>query len=421
MDKRSFRLSCALLLLVYTALVLSYTVLLRPVGFWAAHTAPFWSYRDWFGGNWRTGAQILGNIALLVPFGALLGGCLRAPRVWKSLLAGLLLSCLIETLQYLLMRGQFEFDDLLNNALGAALGGLGWPLLRHWKGARRALPALGAAAVLIAALVCLRGGQYADDYAARHYCFEVERVRAENRQIELSGFGFWVGHEAKSARLNLVSTKTGKKLPLRVAYGLEREDVGAYFGGGAAYTHTGFTAVGEGLNAGEEYELYAAFGWRVPLATGVCLRDGALYRVSEAYYRAPEAAGGELAALLREGTVLVYLPGLPCWIVQRGQTLYWIVKEGYPFEPDGSTRFQYGLWSTQPERQPPEKLHKSLGCADLGGAFEGYELAGDFGPYRVMARALPEEYPVTAVLTGYWSREGWSWKSCFRPIYEFSP
>ncbi len=410
------------LLGVYCALVLCYTVLLRPAGFYTAHAALFWSYRAWFAGDRWAGVQILANIALFVPFGLLLSLCARKSAVWKALLAGLLLSGLIEGLQILLLRGQFELDDLVNNTLGAALGALGFALLQgrcSEKTRRTLVLALGAAAVLLAVCVCAFDNRETAEDAARNFVIQVESVTVEAGRVELSGFGFRVGREARGARLILASTKTGQRIPLRVEYGLERGDVGAYFGGGSAYTHSGFTARGEGLNAGEEYALYAAFGWLTPLATGVYLRDGALYCVSEAIYRAPENAGADLEALLREGSLRAYLPGLPCWIVQRGAALYWIVREAYPFfEADGTTPIQYGLWSTREDRLPPETLHRELGCADLHGNFEKFELSGDFGPYRVMARALPEDFPVTAVLTGYWTKtEGWVWRCCFRPVY----
>ena len=414
MKHSRFRFAAALLLLCYCAAILWYTVLSRPVGFYTAHTALFWSYREWLGGDRRIGVQILANIALFVPFGLLLSACIEKDALWPSLLAGLLLSCLVEGLQYGLLRGQFEWDDLLHNSLGALLGGWVWLLLRRYR--PHAALGLGLLAVVIAVPLSLCTSSAAPDYPERHYCFQLDSIAAEGDRVELRGFGFRYGHRAQTARLLAVSTRTGARIPFELQYGLEREDAARYFEGEDC-ARSGFFARASGLDPEEEYELHAAFGWRTPLPTRVRLRGGALLYAPGALFRAPEAAGSELDALLAGAVLRDYLPGLPCWIYQRGTTLYWIVSESYPFEADGSTRFQYGVWSTRQENLPQEKLHRELGCADLSAAFEAYELAGDFGAYRVMARELPEEYPVTAILTGYWSREGWSWKCCFRPLY----
>ncbi len=75
---------------------------------------PFWSWRAWD----ANGIQILANIAVFVPIGFL------AARLWngKGLLLSAAFSVLIETTQLVTHRGFFEFDDMIHNTLGAALG-----------------------------------------------------------------------------------------------------------------------------------------------------------------------------------------------------------------------------------------------------------------------------------------------------------
>lgn len=55
----------------------------------------------------------------------LLGYVFDKIKWWQVLLAGMLISCGIESLQFLLKRGFAEFDDVLHNSLGALSGGLG--------------------------------------------------------------------------------------------------------------------------------------------------------------------------------------------------------------------------------------------------------------------------------------------------------
>lgn len=67
--------------------------------------------------------QIFGNILMLSPFGLLLPASERwFRRFRRTLLAGFLVSCSVETMQLLLQRGMFELDDILHNTLGAAAG-----------------------------------------------------------------------------------------------------------------------------------------------------------------------------------------------------------------------------------------------------------------------------------------------------------
>lgn len=64
----------------------------------------------------------VGNIIWFIPFGAALLISGKVNRLWKAALCGLMLSLVIETLQYLFGTGISELDDLLLNTLGTWLG-----------------------------------------------------------------------------------------------------------------------------------------------------------------------------------------------------------------------------------------------------------------------------------------------------------
>ena len=68
--------------------------------------------------------HIFGNMLWFVPVGFFLSRLFPGARPHHALLAGLALSLLVETLQYLLGTGLPDIDDLLLNTLGAGLGGL---------------------------------------------------------------------------------------------------------------------------------------------------------------------------------------------------------------------------------------------------------------------------------------------------------
>jgi glycopeptide antibiotics resistance protein len=67
--------------------------------------------------------QLLGNIALFVPFGLLLPAAVRTcRRLWVTLVVAAGLSVLIETMQALLPGHTTDVDDVILNTTGAALG-----------------------------------------------------------------------------------------------------------------------------------------------------------------------------------------------------------------------------------------------------------------------------------------------------------
>ena len=86
--------------------------------------------------------QLVGNLLLLAPFGALVPVRLAAFASWSRIASGaLLLTCGIEFLQWTVLTGRVvSADDVLLNATGALLGAL---LSRPWWGR---LPAVRTAA-----------------------------------------------------------------------------------------------------------------------------------------------------------------------------------------------------------------------------------------------------------------------------------
>lgn len=85
---------------------------------------PFYSYRE----AWQTFSKvdwrnIIINILMFIPFGFLLPVISKGfQRFWKTYLAGLGFTLLIETAQLITARGLFDVDDIINNVLGAMIG-----------------------------------------------------------------------------------------------------------------------------------------------------------------------------------------------------------------------------------------------------------------------------------------------------------
>lgn len=111
------------LLLIYVAFILLITLFTRETGSGGQMAwVPLWSWqRVLIYRNFRILWQILLNILLFVPFGGLLA--LRRHRSTKRMvLAGFGLSLCIELCQLVFQLGLFEWDDILHNGVGCALG-----------------------------------------------------------------------------------------------------------------------------------------------------------------------------------------------------------------------------------------------------------------------------------------------------------
>ena len=99
------------LLAGYLFLILAVTVLERTPGPKMTYELiPFWSY-----GVKALRMEILLNVILFIPVGLL------APR-WKTVGLAAGYSKLIELAQLVSFRGLFEFDDVIHNAFGTAIG-----------------------------------------------------------------------------------------------------------------------------------------------------------------------------------------------------------------------------------------------------------------------------------------------------------
>ncbi len=103
------------LLVGYSFLLLAETVLIRKQ-FTGQHFQPelFWSWREWA----TQRIQILTNVIMFIPIG-ILGGQLWK---WRGLVVAVGLSIIVEILQLITTRGLCEFDDVIHNTLGAAIG-----------------------------------------------------------------------------------------------------------------------------------------------------------------------------------------------------------------------------------------------------------------------------------------------------------
>ena len=117
--KTGLRYSAALLLIEYIFLLFCSTVIFRTIGEVRQYDfQPFWSYD-----RPELLVENIMNAVIFIPVGMMLGSLLRVKGSWLfTLLIGCGISVTIEALQFFLMRGFSEVDDVMHNTMGCLLG-----------------------------------------------------------------------------------------------------------------------------------------------------------------------------------------------------------------------------------------------------------------------------------------------------------
>ena len=402
-------------LVTYIFIVLCLTVFNRSLRINNAQLDPLWSYKEWLAGDTDLGNEILANMAMFVPFGFMLSGVLLKRRF--IIPAAILFSLTIEMLQLFLMRGLFEWDDVLSNAIGAAVGVLLFQTVNKYVAEKHKIiiiTSISMAFMVVSLVVIIHNHGLSGveaDATPRAYCFQVDSVEFTDGTIELNGFTFRYEHSSSDYSL-LLRAEDGTRIELEKEI-VPRSDVNNYFLCDYDYTNSGFKARVDVVEG--EYEILIKWPWSIALSTGVFINSDGVHYVSEKEFEAPEIN----ADFIQKGVVRVYRPDFHCWVYQYEGSLYWIVDQDFNFEEDDTTYIQYQLWTSQTENLPQKRLDNNWLWDNIGGNFEDYEVQGDFGEYRVMRRELPTEYPITAIVTGYHKNRKWIWRNYFRPIYEF--
>ena len=105
------------LLAAYILFILMETIIGRKVGVERVELVPFWSYS-----HSELRMEIVLNYMLFIPLGVLLYLCFGEKYGLRVVIAGFLLSALIELIQLTFKIGVFEFDDMIGNTIGCLIG-----------------------------------------------------------------------------------------------------------------------------------------------------------------------------------------------------------------------------------------------------------------------------------------------------------
>lgn len=108
------------LLLTEVLLIMWLTIFAKEATVREIKLTPLWSYRR-IGDIFLT-CEIVLNIALFVPYGALLYANLKNKSLPKVIIIGCVTSAVIEIIQFIFALGLCEIDDIISNTMGTIIG-----------------------------------------------------------------------------------------------------------------------------------------------------------------------------------------------------------------------------------------------------------------------------------------------------------
>ena len=132
------RLISGAALIAYGCLIINITVFSRTENSEQRHNFnPFWSYEAIQEGWDNLVRDNVLNVLLFVPLGLLLCGTFQRIKWYQVLVVGMVLSIVIETLQYKMKRGFSEFDDVFHNVIGCLVGLVVYKAVNYFFAKRR--------------------------------------------------------------------------------------------------------------------------------------------------------------------------------------------------------------------------------------------------------------------------------------------
>ena len=415
-----------------------------------AETQLFWSYAKWFSGEATYGLEIFQNILLFIPFGLLFALALDirkiSPKILIVILSGLALSIFVELYQLFSHFGLFEFDDMFDNTLGAAIGAFAFMLISKLiarAGCKKILMFIFRIVVLAGCLIAgimvvvITGHSESSGTLMQEFAFQVESANRSKDELTLNGY-FFINEETAGARECSVSLRPSASdnshsssdaagetdlatYDLETTSAIPRSDVNNYFLCEYDYTNCGFTAKidSAAIKENVQYEVLIKVDG-IYFSTGVYIKNTSIEFVPDSEKVDLEVSETDLEKITKDGRLMCSRKDYGCYVYQYKGALYWIADENFDFESDGSTYVQYQLWTTQPEKLPAVRVENNWDWDNIGFNFEDQEITGNMncGRYRVARKELPSEYSITAIVTGYHDFT-WIWNCYFRPVHEF--
>lgn len=368
--------------LAYVLCILYITILSRtPALARNVRPIPFWSFLDWFKGNWSRGGSIALNIVLFIPLGYLLSG------VWKSktvpFITCFAVTIAIEVAQYFSYYGYFDTDDIIANFLGGVIG-----VLCFQRFGERLKQFHVPGLLLLAGLIgCIITTGNTVVYETQ-FDFRIQSVEAQENTITTSG--------------NCEVYRRGF-LP----YQIQLKGKDGIYKASTETDGTQFTATVE-APGNEYYEVDVIFQGYQPISTKTYINGGQVEYVQNA--PKPDITATDIEFLLDKGILKIYDTDYDVYVYQVDDRLYWLIGA------DFDASIIYHLYTTEPENLPEDR--QQYGFDNRGfriGSEKDLTETMNCGKYRVFSDIIPTDYKVTAIAVGMNKGPDIYWREYFRP------
>ena len=322
------------------------------------------------------------NIALFVPLGYFLSSTFsssKRPVLWP-ILSALLVSAVVEVIQFLTYRGMLDVDDLISNCCGAAVGLLSHKAVEKlsrddvWKWTGWAMITAGLIGCIMVAVPAAKSN--ISTRITEQFQFSISSLTMDDK-VNITGECY--------------------------LYDRATPDYTIYVGGAPANT----VVDGEKFRAEAEVsgkaEVQVKFRGFPVMPTGVWINGE---RIEYVAGEMPMISGLPESAVLKawneEYDTLIY---------QDGYRLLWLIGT----EVDKSTEVIYHIHTDEPEKLPEIRVQYGfdnrgfrVGTERADNELEGIE------HYRVFKKEIPEEYHVTAIVVGFNTGGTITWNDSFR-------
>ena len=360
----------------------------------------FRSYRTWLDYGIPYGTEILLNIALFIPFAFFLSVTLfchdeKRPLL-RVVLAGLLLSVCIETLQYLTGRGMADCDDLISNTLGTAAGFFAFRVTLYFsrKCASRICWIYTAAFfIALSFLGCVvapassRATTNIEDIQ-----FRIEEIESSGDTLTLQGSCRFLHFKTPEYRIALMDEESGSLFPMETSVDGEH-----------------FVAKGT-AEATKKYAISIMFRGYAAINSLLYIQERQLEYTGNVSCT-PDIGGKDLEEKVQTWQLKAYDLHNDIFVYQSCQKLYWLIGT----DIDAQTEIICHLHTNEPEKLPAGR--EQYGFDNIGfhpnGKAEITETM-QCGRYRVFEREIPMQYPITLVRVGLHMNDKIGWTGYFR-------
>lgn len=365
----------------YVLCILYITIMSRtPALVQTVRPVPFWSFFEWFNGNWSRGRSIALNVLLFVPLGYLLSGVWESK--WARVLTCLGITIIIEVTQYSTYRGYFDIDDIIANFLGGVIG----VMVYHWFSGRLIkfhIPVLLSFAGIVGCVITTGNIQVYET----QFDFQIQSVDLQDDTV--------------IALIGTCDIYRRDFLPYQIQ--LKGEN-GVYWAKteaeGTRFIATTDVPIGE-------YEVDVVFNGYQPINTKNYINGDQVQYVSDA--PSPDIAGTDFEFLLDTGVLKVYNSDYDAYVYQVDNHLFWLIGA------DFDASIIYHLYTEETENLPENRIQYGFDNRSLWiGSEKDLTSTMNCGKYRIFSDIIPTEYKITAVAVGMNKGPDVFWREFFR-------